>query len=258
MKLNITTKFLSLFVAAAITLSSCGDDKDEITPIVNETGCKLTEVNTSDEGSSSVQYNAKGLVSKVITTYNEDGEDVEYTTVYTYNGSNQLIKEEEFGPDGESEWYTTYEYSNGLLSKSKEYEGGELDYTATYTYDASKRLIEISEDDEYIMTFEYNSAGNVTEAVAEYMGETYMMFTYENYDNKLNPIAAAPGMLSLFEGSSKNNPGRVTSRFYYGSEDYVEDVIEYTYQYNNKNLPTKITQSNEEGEFITNFTYQCN
>ena len=85
-----------------------------------------------------------------------------------------------------------------------------------------------------------------------------MLTVYENYDNKFTPFAAVKGAVSLYEGSGKNNPGKVTTTVATGEEPMVY-VSNYTYQYNDKNLPTKITETDEENEqYITNFTYQCN
>ncbi|MBB6612285.1 hypothetical protein H7F15_14640 [Pontibacter sp. Tf4] len=255
MKLNITSKLLSLLVMASLILTSCGDDKDDdVTPDVGQTSCRLTKVSDDDSDESVIEYNAKGYVSKVTETDSEDG--TEYTVVFTYDSNNNLVKEESF-EDGESDGYYTYEYSNGMLSKIKSYSGGELNYTETLTYDSNKKITKISDDEGYVMNFTY-SGNNVSEATVGYMDEISYKIKYENYDNKLTPYAAIKGMVNPYSGSSQNNPGKVTYSYYYEGEEAETAVINYTYQYNDKNLPTKITEVDGDDTYVTNFTYACN
>lgn len=262
MKLNITSKLLGLFVVAALTLTACGDKDDDAQPATDTlTPCKVTSVTNSDGTTSDFEYNAAGYVTSITQVEVEDGIEYEYTSAYSYDSNNRLIKEE-YLSDGEAYGYMTFEYANGLVSKTKEYYDGTLEYTATFTYDSSKRLVKITEvgqdEEEYSMTFTYNSAGNVNEAKVMYMGEAFITTKYENYDNKLIPYAAVKGLVNLYEGSSKNNPGKVTATMAWGEEP-VTSVVTYTYQYNDKNLPTRVTGTYEEGDQdISNFTYQCN
>jgi len=260
MKLNITSKVLGLFVVAALSLTACGDKDDDAQPVLDQTACKLTQVTDEDE-TSVVEYNANGYISKITMT-EADGEDESvYVTTYTYDASNKLIKEE-YTLDGENDGYTTYEYSNNLISKSKGYYDGELQYTAAYTYDSNNRITAITEvengsEEQYSITFAYNSGGNVSQMDTKFMNETFMSVKYENYDNKLTPFAAIKGMANPYGGSSKNNPGKETMTFYLSGEP-ESTVTNYTYQYNSNNLPTKITETSEGSTTVSNFTYQCN
>ncbi|NDK54671.1 hypothetical protein [Pontibacter fetidus] len=261
MKLNITSKLLSLFAVAALTFTACGDKDDDAQPNANLTPCKITAVSDDEGSSTAFSYNTAGYITSITQVEIDGEEEYEYTTNYTYDSSNKLVKEE-FTENGEVYGYITYEYSNGMVSKSKEYYDGELSYTATFTYDGSKRLSKITEvtsdEEEYSMTFAYNSAGNVTQTEVKYMGQVFMRTKYENYDSKLTPYAAAKGPLNLYEGTGNNNPGKVTTTYLWGEEPEVYTST-YTYVYSDKNLPTKITETDDDGtQYITNFTYQCN
>lgn len=261
MKFNITSKLLSLFAVAALTFTACGDKDDDAQPNVTLTPCKVTSATDNEGSTTEINYNAAGYVTSITQIEIDGEEEYEYTTNYTYDSGNKLVKEE-FTEGGVVYGYITYEYANGMVSKTKEYYDGELQYSASFTYDGSKRLTKITEvtaeEEEYTMTFTYNSTGNVTQSEVSYMGQAFIRTKYENYDNKLTPFAAVKGPLNLYEGSGKNNPGKVTTTYLWGEEPEVYTST-YTYVYNDKNLPTKITETDDDGmEYITNFTYQCN
>lgn len=253
MKLNITSKLLSLLAVAALTFTSCGDDKDDVTPDVGQTSCKLTTINEDGDESTAV-YNANGYVSEVRGSYTDDGVEVEYTYKYTYQ-NNKLVKEEHF-EDGELTGVVTYTYTNDLVN-TVSYEYEDYTYSETYTYDSNKRVTKVEDNYDYITTYTY-SGNNVTKAVTTYEGEVVSEVKYENYDNKLTPTAAVKGLVNLSSGSSVNNPGKVTYTYYYeGGEDVY--VSNYTYQYNSSNLPTRITETDQDGDtYVTNLTYDCN
>ncbi|MEJ8758165.1 hypothetical protein WG947_14220 [Pontibacter sp. H259] len=260
MKLNLTSKVLGMFVVAALTLTACGDKDDDAQPNVGQTACKLTEVEDDDDVTVA-EYNANGYITNMTSTELDGEEENVYLTAFTYDNTNKLIKEEYFW-NGEADGYTTYEYANNMISKAKSYYDGELQYTATLAYDANKRLTSVTEvengsTEQYSLHFTYNSAGNVSQTDTKYMGETFMTTKYENYDNKLTPLAAVKGMVDVYSGTGRNNPGKETTTYYW-SEEPETYVTTYTYQYNSNNLPTKTTETTEDGTSVSNFTYQCN
>lgn len=253
MKLNITSKLLSLLAVAALTFTSCGDDKDDVTPVVGQTSCKLTTINDDGDESTAV-YNANGYISEVTGTYTDGGVEVDYTYKYTYQ-NNKLVKEEQF-EDGEAAGVVTYTYNNDMVSTIS-YEYDEFAYTETYTYDGNKRVSKVVDSEGFVTTYTY-SGNNASKSVTTYEDEVVSEVKYENYDNKLTPTAAVKGLINLSAGSSVNNPGRVTYTYYYGGGEDV-DVSNYTYQYNSSNLPTRITETDGDGDtYVTNITYDCN
>lgn len=265
MKLNLTSKFLSLFVVAALTLTSCGnDDDDNPQPGTGvEAACKLTNImygdSEGDESNNVVEYNAKGLISKVTYSYSDGEEEIEGYTTFTYDSNDRLVKEEEF-ENGELYEYRVYTYSNGVLSKREEFDAENVsDGVETFKYDASKRIIEITESydgETYKTTFTYNSQGNISKSEGFYEGELEYTDIYSGYDNKNTPFSAVKGFIEPWMGSSKNNPGKITTTFEMDGEEYSYEV-DYSYTYNDKGFPTRVIETFNGEEYETNYTYQC-
>lgn len=252
MKLNFTQALMGLFAVAALSLSACGNKDDDAQPVIgnNQTGCTLTQVE-ADSDETTYEYNAKGYVTKMT----EIEEGYEYVTTYTYDNNNKIVKET-YLDEGENDGYSTYTYTNGLLTKLEYFYAGTMEYSETYTYDSNKRIKSITDVDGYKLDFTYNNAGNVTEGVVTYMEEMMYRFEYDNYDNKLTPYSVINGRINPYE-PGKNNPGVVRLYFNMEGQEMLAYESTFSYQYNNKNLPTRITEDYEGDQYITNLTYQC-
>ncbi|NEM98017.1 hypothetical protein [Pontibacter burrus] len=264
MKLNFSSKLLSLFVAAALMFTACGDKDDDVNPVDNvSAACKLTSIN-SDGDVSNIEYNSKGYITKV--TYAGNTSDY---YLFVYDNSDRLVKEEGYS-GGKLDNYVQYTYTNGKVSKAEWFlADGTADGYAEFKYDGSNRLIELSEiveedfDGEieevvYKQTFTYNAQGNVASSAISADGFALFTLTYENYDNKNTPMAAVKGLFDPWSGSSKNNPGKITQSFNMEGME-MTSTSTYAYIYNDKDFPTKSTETDEDQETtVTNYAYQCN
>ena len=256
MKFDITGKFQGLFIVLTLVLTACSDKDDAATPVAGNDweGCRVTQIAYEGSKVSSIAYNDRGLVSKK-TDQQPNG--TKTYVEYTYDAGNKLVKEAYFDERSAPNGYVLYKYTSNLLTQAEEYYSDKLEYVTTYKYDAANRVTEITEDDIYTRTFTYNTAGNVSESRILYIGREYMMLLYEDYDNNPAPHTALNGLLELSEGSSKNNPGKVTTTYTNADGTTGKSVTTYTYEYNTSNLPTKVTEKDEEGSSVTNYSYEC-
>lgn len=269
MKLTFFLKYLSFFVFVVMLLAGCSDkDNEDPTPdpdpIDVVDACQLTSV-TYDNEEYTYTFDESGFVSKTAISGTNDQGDYGFDIIYTYDGNGKLIKEEYFD-NGALFGYMTYTYENGLISYTENYYLGELEYTHDYSYDSNKRLIKTIESSGYIVNYKYNSDGNVTEETTyNDEGSLTEKIVYENYDDKLIPLAATKGLTlisleanTISKGSSKNNPGKVTYTYYDSEGGSEEFVLNYTYQYNSNNLPVRVKQSTSEGEvYFIDYAYKC-
>lgn len=108
-----------------------------------------------------LEYDGNNLLKKT----HEDG-DVE---TFTYNADN-LVSSYTIETVGEETELTTYSYSNGNMTRKKEYFDGELEYSIDFDYDSDNRIIKATNDDsDYSTLYEYSSN----------------LLTEINYDNSL-------------------------------------------------------------------------
>jgi hypothetical protein len=266
MKLNLTSKLLSLFVVAAITLTSCGSDDDPQPNNGDQTACKVTAMSIetmfgSFEGTA--VYNSDGKISKVV-----NAEDNTSYTLFKYDSQSRLVREENYEGD-ELIYYAEYSYTNGNITMAEWFfADDEPDGYMTVKYDGSNRVTEVKEfyqeedfegevtETVYTTKHTYNSQGNVAKSVYFTDEVEDMTITYESYDNKINVAAAMKGNFDPWSGNSKNNPLKATTTFIV--EDESQSIAStYAYVYNDNNLPTKITITTPIGNFISNFTYLC-
>jgi len=260
MKTTFTSK-LFLFLSLTFAFAACNDkEEDDATPDIIETAaCRLTDVTDNDEEANKVEYNSSGFVVKLTET---DEDDEVYTTTFIYDANNRLIKEES-RENGQLDDYTTYEYTNNLITTSKYYDAdGTLEDTEVYKYDGNNRIVEISDDSNYKTTFTYDANGNVTKVESFDLNRLTDRQVYENYDDKPTALSAVKGLFFGYAGVSKNNPGKAT--YYYDADgDGVLDtspsgITTYTYKYNNNGYPTQIIETDEDNDtYTTNYTYQC-
>lgn len=263
MKPTITKAFGWLLAIVALSMTNCGGGGDgdpaplpNPNPNPNPTACVLTRMVDDDGNRTIFSYNAQGYVSTI--THEGSFDYGGPTTTYIYDSNNRVIRLEYQDLD-EGAGYTTYTYTDGLITKSEHYNEGALVKTENFVYDLSDRVERITDSDGNVTEFTYNSAGNITEVRSTKENEPYLR-TYEGYDDKKNPFSAVKGYLNLY-GSSENNPLEETAYYKDGGEEMMIRYT-YTYEYNELGLPTSIEQfmdwADWSGTTTTNLTYQCN
>jgi hypothetical protein len=252
---------IDLLLVLSAFFFSCVDDRFDY-PNPQPEECKLTDVIFFNDGVSSdgsakqVEYNSQGYVSKVTEVEGIPSEEVS-TSNYSYNANNQLIREDYIWDSGRITGYKTYTYHpDGTLAQVVNHEDGKSLSYETYTYDTNKRVTEIVEANDWRSskrTFEYIGNSENISSVTHYDKNEQVVrtTTYEDYDDKLNPVYAAKGMVTV--GESRNNHRKEMSV----DADGSEEVIHYTYTYNASGFVTEAIE-NKEGEaadYKTVFTY---
>lgn len=239
-------KFLLLFCAMALALTSCSSDND------------------SSPSSDLV------LLKKTIST-DSDGEKI--TTIYKYDG-NKIVSI----IDDAGEFNRYFTYTGDLITKI-EYKlpNGTIDQINTYEYDSNKRLItfvrvepldELGSKEVYT----YNTDGSVS--ITDYRGDEKTQ-TELNGEGKIIFAGGEVAKITINYGPSrsytyddKNNPTKNVLGFdkiaFDDSEasgvlhniisekdiDYDEELASYVFTYNSDNYPSKSVE-NEEGETAT-------
>jgi hypothetical protein len=183
----------------------------------------------TDYSSKNSFYYASGLLTTMVETGGSGGQTKTYTTTYSYNSSKQLTK---------------------IVSKS----GSTIDYEQSAEYNSAGQPIKIT-NTEYdgatkyssVENWTWDSNGNVTKVVrtATYSGITETetnTYTYDNNSNYYKLFTNASGQSNWAfyleaEFFSKNNISKITSV----DSDGTTSSLTYTYIYNAKGYPTKIT-----------------
>jgi len=258
---------------------SCSKKSDPA-PSTPTLGCLVTKSTiTFNDGSNSqtseFKYDANGILTS-------------YTLTSINPGSANVVK------------VYTYTYTSGVLSSVTEAIQGGSTTTAAWTNDASHRVTKIVTPTSPATeaTFNYDSDGNFKNTVitqgsgsttlaAQYANAQLTSFTvnsaspgftlnstytYSSFDLKNNPwslLATATGQkffTNTITGNVnpeyvfKSNPGKDEyDQTFTSSSNHGSDT--YTYEYNAKNYPTKITrlQAGSSSPLVTTFEYSnCN
>ena len=136
-----------------------------------------------------------------------------------------------------------YEEFNGNL-ESVEYGNGATVY---YAYDELDRLIGIKYDQEssYTTVYTYASNGNLSTVYDEHNNTTY--YYYYDANSKLTSERAAVGTDTLYDiYYTYDSQGRLTNKSIYYPGHKAKQVSSVSYEYNDRNLISKIINSNAE------------
>lgn len=258
MQISSTRLLLNLLLVFSFLITSCDNDKVNPTPDTDE--CKITKIeyveNGIPDGSvSEFEYNEQGYVVRE-TEAEGIPPEVFSDVSYVYNSNNQIIRQNYNEDSGNEIGYMTYEYNaDGTLNKIVNFQIGKQPTTETYTYDANKRVIQIinTKGYRYKTTLQYigNSENISKKTIYSSNNQIVETNTYENYDDKQNPIKVVKGY--EFVPASRNNPGKITTI----NSFVTKQIVNISYKYNNSGLPTEIVEKVEGGtdEFKSVFTY---
>ena len=242
-----------------ILVVACGEkeDKDISPDTTAAASCILTQVIDDNEEGYKFEYNNAGYVTK----FTETEDNNVSTTTFIYDANNYLIKEEN-QKNGELANYSTYEYSNNLVTSSTFYNLEEgTQYTETYKYDASNRKVEETDNVDYRYVYTYDAKSNVTKIETYYKNLLSYRQTFENYDDKSTYFSTLKGLPAGYFDSSKNNPGKTTYSVDLDGNGTIDaastQVTDYSYKYNSNGLPTEITEISGADKYTTSFTYEC-
>lgn len=263
-----TTKTLSTF---NIVHQRTGFDKDDIEPIeykeaeanFDENGHVVEETHYTEEGDvdncTRYEYDENG---RVISSTQVDSEEyISQKSNMYYDAEGRLIKQGNMYGEDSPEYFTVFEYQNGLLMRQDSYDGDELDYTEKeYEYNEAGQCIkEIDYNDEgekqYIIENQYNEKGLLVQQVRdEVLNKDRRSYQYE-YDEQNNKIK------DLIYNYNEELIAKVYYRFNENNqliEAEAEDLDKYqktTYQYEG-DLLVKIELLDKQGNLQSWTEYQ--
>jgi hypothetical protein len=253
---SLTSIRISLLLLSiwAFNLTSCkkSEEKPTVVPLDTCVVVKATQSRTGlSPGNTTMifEYNSQQLLVK--KRYQFEGESSESVITFTYDENKRLIKSDYNGAGAYTE---QYEYnSKGQWVKSKR-QYDTYSETTMITYDGngnrSRMDIEDSEGRKAYHTYTY-SDGNLIE-------DSYMMngvkgsFSYEYYLDKPNTVKE--GLLPIYNLSSTNKNLAKKAR---ATNPNVDD-IEFSYEFNEKGLISKVISGSSQFHTISTYEYKCN
>lgn len=253
-------KFLCLFSALTLVLTSCSsDDENSENLILPKTVSYTYSDAEEDNDKAVVEYNGNKIVS---TSYTENDKEV-----YTYTGD-LITKIVDFASEGNISSTNEFTYENGklkidLLTEISENNTYISNTVYTHNNDGTisyKTYSDINTTDDYktsegVLTY---SNGNLIKKTENYKEGSSYVKTYE-YDTKSNPFKNILGYNLLIDYDTTSNLNNVTkmTNVYNNGNSGSTNVFIYTYEYNDKGYPVKQVETNlfNDGEDTTEFTY---
>ena len=235
---------LSFFLVAII--SGCNSNVTQPIDYSNKNLLLKTYSSVDANHYTEYFYTTSYKISEVVRVVNEG----ENTTNYTYNGQDNIIRENlvYYITDSPEHSYRNYEYNHqGLLLMKSAFlllNDGEYDFRSykTFEYDLNNNIISYSiynPEDIKVKYFElfYDNSGNVIETNFYQNGELSFNNKYE-YDNKNNPYRKTSTNTSAFSISSNNIIKNEYTNFMMDGETQVKV---YSYEYNENGYPISYT-----------------
>jgi len=245
-------KSLLLCTFLVLCSTACNDDDGQI-PMPNpETECKLISV--MDDDTTTYAYNTQGYVSSERTTRQGSSSEIKYV----YDDTQVVRADHYYEGESVSEYYYHGYNNDSLLTDVQSAypdgsDGGELHIE----YDSKGRIIVLRDFGVVYITYTYDDNDNITKI--EMPGAAGATI-YEDYDNNPTPYSAVKG-LPVYEGRSKNNPGKEIRTTDYNNDGIIQpterEVITYTYTYNSNGYPTKIVETDRLDIHVKTFAYEC-
>lgn len=235
-------KKIKLLIILLSTFISCSDDREfEILEFLKPpgNGCKVKKIVLDPQSSeldiTTYNYDELGRIISQHIQYT----DTSYTTSYSYNDFNQLVKVVNYVGTDYSH-YTEIIWNDNLPFESKTYENGQLVLQSHYTFN-NNRLITLKQtfSTEYEVISRFSYSGN--NFSSWYYGDKLI------YKNVKYDLMKSPSLLLLsidFMAGwnySKNNAVQ--------SVDFVNtptgNSLNYKYTYNDKGYPLSIKIGNQ-------------
>lgn len=277
--------FLPLMISMAVM--ACNEDNDDTGTPQNETpleatGCQFTGTYSEYWGSTEevvASYDADGRVTKITETFTEtvDGVEDGYVSEYRAVYAGDVLTEMQVFVDGalvekikityESEQVTQIsieEVDDPAIEQYRfVYDGEELSAVENWDNYDDESNDKISDEFERFATYQYlYDAGNLKKITYILEGESQPSETdVFTYDDQINPLQGNLAWLVYTENFpafvSKNNMVTQTETDTYDGQTET-DLYNYSYDFNDKGLPTTVTVSyDEDASWSFDLTYQC-
>ena len=248
---NKITLFTALLLGGFF-LQSCSDE-DENTPSTNTTapsGCYVTqEVIDDGEETETITY-VYNDNNNIISASSVVGTSTPSTTTFEYDG-NRIVT----ATDILNIYEFKYSGNNSIPSRIDVKEGSEI--TGYYVIQSSG--LNVSEFEEHYLTsgnditnsattFEYDSRGNMSKAIASELDEDtkelvpFLTFEGSVYDGKINPYNSS----FVFFFMDPGNPSKVGKENLVSGQLTIDGFSEKlplaaSYEYNNDQYPTSLS-----------------
>lgn len=232
---------------------------------------------TTNGGSFLYVYNSDHVVSRIERyqwgTYSSNGGPLQTwydTAYYTFEYTNGLCTKWSVD-EGGAKGYFVYEYNEKKLpvKRTLYYNNHTIQSYSFYKYDNADNLIEKTDSSDKVnfrYVFTYNSSNNLTSVTDNILWsnpQQKMKYEWLAFDNKVNFIKAVNGLPSTFvwdnnyHSYSSSSPNNFIAENYYSPVNMDQPFgspiyFNYSYEYNNEGLPTKM----KYGPWLVTFEYE--
>jgi YD repeat-containing protein len=223
---HVATSFRCMI--AGVLLVACSDSDDD-SPAV----CKLTRMKFGGADQEFV-YDGQGQLSEIISLTSNS------KSTLVYDGEGKIIKRLNFDEKDVASGHAAFLYDddNNIITATFYLSTGEANSIATYEYDDNHRVtgykVKFAGAINFIthLEFSYYANGNLQKVKSYEDGVEIYSISCLDYDANINPITLHPFFQFMTLNYSPNNMGR---------EIGPNDETVYTYEYNDRKLPTSIT-----------------
>jgi YD repeat-containing protein len=215
------------FMIAGVLLVACSDSDDN-SPAV----CKLSKMKLGGADQEFV-YDGQGQLSEMINLTSNS------KSTLVYDGEGKIIKRLNFDEKNEANGHAAFLYDDDNIITATFYlPTGETNSIASYEYDDKHRVtgykVKFAGEVNFItdLKFSYYANGNLQKVESYEDGVKNYSISCLDYDANINPTTLHPFFQFLTLNYSPNNMGK---------EIGPNDETFYTYEYNDRKLPTSIT-----------------
>ena len=244
------------FVLTTLIISCSSDDSPNapfgvLTKV--EVYYPLTDLSTEITST----FNSSGKIASNRGRSITSGDNIEYTTSFSYNSNGQIWKSTTVY-DGDNIDYTEFIFNDGLITSSIRYRNNGDELRTLYNYNGDNQLINkqhfnVDNEAAAFTDITFLADGNIENTYFEDIDGSIRGYTYE-YDSNNNPQSTHFGNQELGKivGSNINN---VTNSYYSNDSSgaTTEATIEYTY--NEEGYPITSNEYSQSGTLTAQVTY---
>lgn len=239
-------KKLLLLIISIIFISCSSDDNSGEVPPNKQDGIKL--VKTSRGGSvTTIEYNENGYVSRFVEDHN-NGEEI---IISNFNYSNGKLTSIAYNKS-----ITNFIYEGDLIAYSI-LNNPDYEIKNVYEYNSKNQVVKNTQYTNNNLccytTYTYYSNGNIKKATSfSDDRETSFYYTYDD-EKSVAILGIYPDAYLKISEISKNNI--LTSSY---NQDHSNPYTTYSYEYNEYDLPIKMTEDRYGDKYITIYEYEIN
>lgn len=266
--------WITLLISMSIFFYSCNKNNIKIEKCLVSKIILSSSIEGINRGKIEYTYDESNKISKKNFYLSEDTTNIWYSQVFTYSSDNKLKKCEIIN-SGTTSDSTVYEYISANICKSSEYRPihpgipWKLTYTNIWVSNSKGQIISdtcyanywSNNQFWYYKTFQYDDKDNCIKMTRYYNQGPWEIYEFE-YNYKLNPFYYQD-YLEVFGQDNTNSPAPISimhnfvSKFLGKYSDSSNSQIDFTFDVNSKNYPTKISYQDSYQEKNWTFFYNC-